>query len=72
MVERMNAENISKPINQLSAKYQDLQNRAVESARNMCTATDHYVHENPWWTIAMVAVSGIVLGLLLGQVGRSE
>ncbi len=68
----MNAENVSKPLNHLAERYHDMQGRAVESAKHMCDATDHFVRDNPWWTVALVAISGLVIGMLVGQVVRSE
>lgn len=51
----------------LTDKVQDWQKRATETARNLGEATDRYVHENAWTTIAFAAVIGCVIGYLLGS-----
>jgi ElaB/YqjD/DUF883 family membrane-anchored ribosome-binding protein len=51
----------------LTDKLQDFQKRATETARNACEATDEYVHENVWMTIAVAAALGCVLGFVLGR-----
>jgi len=54
----------------LTDKYKDWQRMAGEKARNATQATDHYVRENTWSTIAIAAAVGAVLGYLLA--GRRE
>jgi hypothetical protein len=51
----------------MTDKVQDWQKRATETARNVGSATDQYVRENTWTTIAVAAVFGCVLGFLLGS-----
>ena len=53
--------------NDVTEKLQDLQERATETARNACKATDEYVHENVWTSIALGAVVGCVVGFFLGR-----
>lgn len=36
-------------------------------ARQAATATDDYVHENPWSSIGAAAALGILVGVLLGR-----
>ena len=48
-------------------KLQDLQRRAGETAKNVGVATDDYVRENTWTTIAMAALLGCVLGYILAS-----
>jgi ElaB/YqjD/DUF883 family membrane-anchored ribosome-binding protein len=48
-------------------RLQDWQKKASETARNVSHATDHYVHENTWSSIAFAAVIGCVVGFLLGH-----
>jgi ElaB/YqjD/DUF883 family membrane-anchored ribosome-binding protein len=48
-------------------KLQDIQKRAGESAKNFGMATDDYVRENTWTTIAMAALLGCVLGYVLAS-----
>lgn len=48
-------------------RLQDFQERATETARNVCDATDEYVHENAWTSVALAAVAGCVIGFFLGR-----
>jgi len=75
----METENITKPMNQLSEKYQqfqnrarEFQNRARETAKNTYDTTDTLVRENPWWTVGIVALSALVLGLIIGATSRRD
>lgn len=52
---------------EMTGKLQDWQKRATETARDVGTATDEYVHENAWTTIAIAAAIGCVLGYLLAS-----
>ena len=51
----------------MNEKFQAIQERVGETARNVSRTTDEYVHENPWKTIAMVAAAALIVGLLLGN-----
>ena len=46
-------------------RLKDFQQQAVEKAKNVSVATDEYVHDNPWQTIAIAAVVGCIIGFLL-------
>jgi ElaB/YqjD/DUF883 family membrane-anchored ribosome-binding protein len=48
-------------------RIQDWEKRAAETARNVGQATDEYVHENVWTTIALAAVVGCVVGYVLAR-----
>jgi len=48
-------------------KLQDWQKQITKTARTVGTATDDYVHENTWTTVAFAAVIGCVFGFLLGR-----
>ena len=50
---------------EMTGKFQDLQKRASETARNVGEATDQYVRENTWTTIGIAAVLGCVVGYFL-------
>ena len=52
---------------EMTDKFQDLQRRAGETAKNFGQATDRYVHENTWTTIAMAAVFGCLIGYILAS-----
>ena len=55
---------------EMTDKLQDWQKRATETARNLGEATDDYVHENTWTTIALAAVIGCIFGYFLA--GRRD
>ena len=52
---------------EVSEKVQDWQKRLSETARNVGHATDEYVRENAWTSIALGAVLGCLIGFLLAR-----
>lgn len=60
-------ENIRKPIDQLSDKCHEMTEKARQTAQQAYGATDTWVHDNPWWTVGMVAVTALIVGMLLGH-----
>ncbi len=50
-------------------RVQDWKERATETARNVGQATDDYVRENTWTTLAMAALLGCIVGFLLSNRG---
>ncbi len=52
---------------EMSDKFQDWQQRARETARNMSQVTDDYVRENTWSTIVIAGLLGCVVGYLLSN-----
>ncbi len=55
---------------QVTGKLQDVSKRASETARNIGSATDHYVRENTWATIGFAVALGCIIGLLLANRGE--
>jgi len=55
---------------ELADTFQDWQQRATEKARDLGSATDQYVRDNTWTSIACAALLGCIVGYLLA--GRSE
>lgn len=53
--------------NDVTEKLQEFQERATETARNVAMATDEYVHDNAWTSVALAAVAGCVIGFFLGR-----
>ena len=49
----------------LTDTMQDMQNRVGDTAKNVSYATDRYVRENPWKTIALVALGACLVGYML-------
>ncbi len=41
--------------------------RVVEKAKQAATATDHYVHENPWTAVGVAAAVGMLIGFLAAK-----
>ena len=52
---------------EMTEKVQDWQKRAGETAKHLGEATDTYVRENTWTSLAFAAVLGCVIGFLLGN-----
>ena len=46
-------------------RYCELQDAAVKKAKVAATATDEYVHVNPWTSIAVAGGVGLLLGLMV-------
>jgi len=46
---------------------QDWQRRATRTARDLGQATDKYVHENAWSSVALAAVLGCIVGYFLAS-----
>jgi ElaB/YqjD/DUF883 family membrane-anchored ribosome-binding protein len=51
----------------MTDKLQDWQKKVGETARTVGQATDEYVHDNTWTSLACAAVFGCLLGYLLGS-----
>jgi len=47
-----------------AGKYQD---QAVVKGKELARATDVYVKDNPWRTVAVAAGAGLLLGVILGR-----
>jgi ElaB/YqjD/DUF883 family membrane-anchored ribosome-binding protein len=56
----------------VKARVADLQHGALARTRAVGWATDNYVHANPWQVMAIGAVVGLVLGVVLARGGTSE
>lgn len=46
-------------------RLQEVQQELKSRARQAAKATDAYVHDNPWKSMAYVAVAGLIAGLLI-------
>ena len=47
------------------ARYCELQDATVKQAKIAATATDEYVHVNPWTSIAVAGGVGLLVGLMV-------
>jgi ElaB/YqjD/DUF883 family membrane-anchored ribosome-binding protein len=45
----------------------DAQDAIVQKGRRAVRATDDYVHDNPWQSISIAAVAGLLLGVLISR-----
>ena len=43
----------------------DVSNKVVERSRAAATSTDHYIHEYAWSSVAVAALLGVVIGLMI-------
>ncbi len=70
----MNTSDIKETAEELEQNAQDWKETAqqwrqaaIDSTRNAAQATDEYVRENVWSTIALAVLAGCALGFLLGR-----
>lgn len=47
------------------ARYYELQDATVKQAKQAATATDDYVHGNPWTSVAVAGGVGLLVGMLI-------
>lgn len=45
----------------------DAEHEAIERAKRVAGATDHYVHSHPWQAVGAAAAVGLALGVLIGR-----
>ena len=49
------------------SELQRMQTQASDSARRAAYEVDDYVHTNPWKTVAVVGLLGVVIGMLISH-----
>lgn len=54
-------------LHRLRAQFDDLQAEAGARTRKAARATDHAVHEHPYAAMGLAAVTGLLVGVLLGR-----
>ena len=54
-------------VNNLKPQLVKIEAAVVDKAKATCSATDAYIHENPWTAIGISAGIGLVIGLLIGR-----
>lgn len=52
-------------VNNLKPQLVRIETAVVEKAKATATATDAYVHDNPWTAIGVAAGIGMVIGMLI-------
>ena len=60
-------ERVSARLGKAKEELQALQDSALQSAKAAAHATDHFVHENPWKSVAIAAGAGLLLGVLISR-----
>lgn len=60
----MNTREVTKEV---TDRLQDWKGRIGDTAKNVSGATDRYVRGNTWTSIALAAVVGCVIGVLIGR-----
>ena len=45
----------------------EAEQRVVAKAKQAATATDHYVHDNPWQAVGVAAAVGMLIGFLAAR-----
>ena len=54
-------------LNSAKASLANAEQRVVEKARQAATATDQYVHSNPWTAVGVAAAVGMLIGFLAAR-----
>ena len=54
-------------LTQARDELQRMQMQATETARRAAYGVDDYVHANPWKTLGLAALVGVVVGLLIAR-----
>ncbi len=49
------------------AQLEDAQEAILEKTRAAAKATDTYVHDNPWKSMGIAAVAGVLLGVIISR-----
>jgi ElaB/YqjD/DUF883 family membrane-anchored ribosome-binding protein len=65
-------ENIQEQLAAQSEQLQQLGERISETAKKVSAATNEYVQDNPWKTIAIAAGVGFLIGAMVMRGGRDE
>jgi ElaB/YqjD/DUF883 family membrane-anchored ribosome-binding protein len=52
-------------IDKMADKYEDVQESAVQTKRQVLAATDAFVQENPWRSTVIAAVVGLLAGVII-------
>ena len=54
-------------VNQAKVRLADASTRVRGAATDAARATDTYVHDNPWKSVATGAAIGVIVGLLIAR-----
>jgi ElaB/YqjD/DUF883 family membrane-anchored ribosome-binding protein len=59
------ADTVNRMSESAKAKLSDVSNKVAERSRAAATSTDAYVHEYAWSSVALAALLGVVIGLMI-------
>ena len=59
------AESAERMATMAKERLSDVSNKVVERSRAAATSTDHYIHEYAWSSVAVAALLGVVIGLMI-------
>lgn len=54
-------------LRQAKVRLTEVEEEAMRRAKEIASAADEYVHENPWQSVGIAAGIGLVVGLLLAR-----
>ena len=57
---------LEKNLNAAKERLRSLEDAVMEKTKATARATDEYVHENPWQTVAIVAGISVIFGVVIG------
>ena len=57
----------SEKLKYAKTRLMEAEQRVVEKAKQAATATDHYVHDNPWTAVGIAASVGMLIGFLAAR-----
>jgi len=60
-------ERVTQRLGKAKEELKALQDSALQSAKAAAHATDHFVHQNPWQSVAIAAGAGLLLGVLISR-----
>ena len=63
---------VVRTVNQAKVKLADASTRARGAANDAAKATDRYVHDNPWKSIAYGAAAGAAVAIIVSALLRSD
>lgn len=54
-------------IHRATDNFKVTQEKAIAQSKEAARVTDEYVHENPWRSMGMVGLAGLLLGVIIGR-----
>ncbi|NLY35326.1 MAG: DUF883 domain-containing protein [Alcaligenaceae bacterium] len=54
-------------IHKATESFRETQEKAIVQGKEAVRVTDEYVHDNPWRSMGMVGLAGLLLGVIIGR-----